>query len=127
MKLLIPLSIVLALAAPSLGSTLRGNHRNLAEFIYKELPGVCRKNSDGTGGVSASIISAIVSQNSNLMSHRFHLLTHREVMVKSMTCTREKTIRPSITIGARTSATIRAPVPALNTVALVRRLNAKSG
>jgi hypothetical protein len=54
MKLLIPLSI-LALAAPSLGSILRGNRRNLANYIYKEYPGVCRKNSDGTGGGSNGV------------------------------------------------------------------------
>jgi hypothetical protein len=54
MKLLIPLSI-LAFAAPSLGSTLRGNHRNLANYIYKEYPGVCRMNSDGTGGGSNGV------------------------------------------------------------------------
>ena len=50
-----------------------------------------------------------------------------EAMVSSMTCTREKTMRMSTIIGARTSATTRAPAPALNTAALEIPLNAKSG
>lgn len=51
MKLLGLITFLVAIAS-SLGS-LRGDghrRRQLVEYIYKEYPGVCRMNSDGTGG-----------------------------------------------------------------------------
>jgi hypothetical protein len=64
-----PLGIItfLVVIASSVGS-LRGddrNRRNLADYIYKDYPGVCRKNSNGTGGGSNGVEYDVFKREDN--------------------------------------------------------------